>query len=211
MRRSASLDAALAGLAGCLLFGAAASVERGLGLGPKGSACLEELGKSVLLLAFGWFSQGAFLERNPLRQARFRALGCARGLSLGLVAVTVFAGAENLAYLIAFPEFGVLGRLLWSLPVHLVAALVEALSLLFLLRGWSLETGPRWRLAGCACAVGGLGLASAWHATANVLVSEPLVPGVFTGGVAISLLLFLVLLSQFHRRAYLGGFLHGAY
>jgi len=210
MTRAALLEAGLAGMAGGLLFGLTAGLERHFGAGPISSALLEELGKTVLLLGFGLSGLGSAPDRNPLRAARSRALGLARGLSLGLVAVTLFAGAENIAYLIAFPEFGVLGRLLWSLPVHLVAALLEALGLLFLLRWLGTRSGLRWRLVGVACALAGLALASTWHAAANLLVADRLGPGSFAAGVATALLLFLVLMSQFLRQAYLGGFLHGA-
>ena len=135
-------------------------------------------------------------------------MALARGLSLGLVAVAVFAGAENLAYLIAFQEAGVLARLLWSLPVHLVAALAEALGVLLLFR-WR-GSGPaeaRGRLPLVGEPVPGLRLAPG-RQPARLRITSPLRPSRL--GVVIANLLFLVLLLQFLRQAYLGGFLHGA-
>lgn len=201
MRRPALQDALVTVGAGVALYGAAAGLETVSGVGLAVSAILEELLKVAVLLVFGWTGRRAMGEGETRRLARSRALGLARGLSLGLVTVTVFAGAENLAYLAAFPEAGVLARLVWSLPVHLVAALTEALGILCLFR---------WRRAGVAFLLGLAALAMAWHATANLLASHQLAFPVFAGGVVAANLLFLVLLSQFLRHAYLGGFLHGA-
>lgn len=201
------VPALLAGAAGGLLFGAAAGLEGRLGAGPLLSALLEEAGKVTLLLLFGGLGQGPARGLATRRETRSRGLALARGLSLGLVAVTVFAGAENLAYLLAFPEFGVLERLLWSLPVHLVAGLLEALGVLFLFRWLETKSGFRWRAAGLASCLGALGLAVCWHGAANLLAAEH--PAAVPGGAVVAFLLFLVLLPQFLGRAYLGGFLHG--
>ena len=132
MKRPAFMDGALAVLTGLLLYGGAVGSETVLGTNLSGSALLEELGKALLLLAFGWC--GTARAGHLSRQGRARARGLARGLSLGLVAIGVFAGIENLAYLLAFREAGVLARLFWSLPVHLVAGLLEALGVVFLFR-----------------------------------------------------------------------------
>jgi hypothetical protein len=200
VKRRAFIEAVLAALAGLLLYAAAAGLETVLDAGPTLSAILEELGKTMLLLVFGWSGRvGA--------SVRQRVLGLARGLSLGLVAVTVFAAAENMAYLLAFQEAGVLARLLWSLPVHLVAALAEAWGVLILLRGR--ETSRR-AILGTLCWFAGLCFACAWHIGANALASVHLAASTFAGGVALAILLFLVLMSQFLKQAYLGGFLHGA-
>jgi len=137
----------------------------------------------------------------------------ARGLSLGLVAITVFIGVEHLAYCAAFPEAGILTRLLWSLPVHLVAALVEALGALALLQQVNAEAeGRPWAraLRGPGACCGALALAAAWHGGANLLVSGRLALPVFVTGACLAHLLFLILLSRFLTQAYLGGFLHGA-
>lgn len=201
MRNSTFREALVAVTAGLALYGAAAGLGTAGGGGPVFSALLEELLKAALLLGFGWAGRRMGGEDNPRRLARCRALGLARGLSLGLVAVTVFAGAENLAYLAAYREAGVLARLLWSLPVHLVAALLEALGVLCLFRG---------RLAGSAFGCGLVALAMGWHAAANLLAAHRLAFPAFAGGVAVANLLFLILLLQYLRHAYLGGFLHGA-
>jgi hypothetical protein len=213
VKRPGVMDGGLAIAAGLVLYGAMAGIELALQADPRISAILEELGKALLLLVSGWrggLGRRAILERNPVRLTRWLALGTARGLSLGLVAVAVFIGAENLGYLIAFPESGVLARLLWSLPVHLVAALAEALGALFLLRQLAVKGAIRNRLAGLSAWTGALVLAMAWHLTANLLVSHHLEPWTFTAGMVIANLLFLVLLLQFLKQAYLGGFLHGA-
>jgi hypothetical protein len=129
-------------------------------------------------------------------------MGTARGLSLGLAAVAVFVIAENLAYFSAFPEAGILKRLLWSMPGHLVAALLEALGALGLLR-----RRDRWGglLAGLS-----LGLAISWHGALNLLASGTLTLQVFAAVALLANLLLLGLLHLFLDRAYLGGFLHGA-
>ncbi len=215
VKRSALLEGVIAVMAGLALFGAAAGMEMAVGAGPTASAILEELGKAALLLLAGrlgiLFRAGQILERNSRRQARSLALGAARGLSLGLVAIAVFAAIENMAYLIAFPESGVLTRLVWSLPVHLVAALAEAMGTLFLFRYLS-DKAPGWlkKLIGTTTWIGSLALAMVWHIGANLLVSGHLTASAFTAGMVTANLLFLVLLSQFLRQAYLGGFLHGA-
>ena len=210
MKHPVCQDGVTAVVAGLLLYAAATGVETFLTAGPMVSAILEELGKMLLLVGFGWSGRSAARERHPLRQARARALGAARGLSLGLVAVVAFAGAENLGYLIAFQEAGILARLLWSLPVHLVAALSEALGVLFLLRCLEGKRDFRPRLVGISAWFAGTGLAMAWHVGANILVSNSLTPSVFAGGVVLANLLFLVFMLLFLRQAYIGGFLHGA-
>ena len=177
MTRPALMEGGLVVVAGLALYGAAAGIEIALGANHNVSALLEELEKSVLIMLFGWLgirARAASWEHSPAKQARSLALGAARGLSLGLVAVTVFAGAENLGYLIAFPESGVLTRLLWSLPVHLVAALTEALGALCLFH-WLGGTGKlKRRLAGLPIWIGTMVLAMAWHLAANLLVSNRL-------------------------------------
>lgn len=180
---------------GAALFGLAAGLERGFELGPVSGAWLEEAGKTLLLLGFG------LLGNRRAIPERTRALGIARGLSLGLVAVSVFVLIENLAYFAAFPEAGILGRLLWSTPGHLVAALLEALGLLALLRR------ERFGLLRAGAA---LALAGAWHTGLNLLASGPLAGSHFLAGSAVALLATLTLLFLFLGQAYLGGFLHGA-
>lgn len=195
-------EALLALAGGGALFGLAASLERGFDLGPVAGAWLEEVGKTLLLLGFGLlWSRRIVPERQPRRAERTRALGIARGLSLGLVAVSVFVLIENLAFFAAFPEAGILDRLLWSTPGHLVAALLEALGLLALLRGE--RFGPL--RAGVA-----LILAGGWHTGLNLLASGPLAGSYFLAGSAVALLAALTLLFLFLGQAYLGGFLHGA-
>jgi drug/metabolite transporter (DMT)-like permease len=94
--------------------------------------------------------------------------------------------------------------------VHLVAALAEALGVLFLFRNLEGKRTLRRTLVGISLGFASLCLAGAWHMGANVLVSERLDPMVFAAGVVSANLLFLLLLSQFLKQAYLGGFLHGA-
>jgi hypothetical protein len=203
-------DGVLAVTAGLLLYAVAAGLETVLRTGLWSSTLLEELGKAVVLLVFGGTWRNTARAGRTVRQARSRALGLARGLSLGLVAIAVFAGAENMAYFLAFREAGVLARLFWSLPVHLVAGLVEALGTVLLFRCLERKPGFRARLGGMSLWFSSLCLACAWHGGANGLVSGHLASSTFLGGIVIANLLFLVLLSQFLKQAYLGGFLHGA-
>ncbi len=195
-------EAVLALAGGCALFGLAAGLERGLGLGPVSGAWVEEVGKVLLLLGFGIRGlRRAAPERQSRRADRAKALAAARGLSLGLVAVSVFVLIENLAYFAAFPEAGILDRVLWSTPGHLAAALLEALGLLSLLR--------RSRF-GVLKAVTALTLAGAWHTGLNMLASGALAGPHFLAGSLVALLAFVAFLFLFLGQAYLGGFLHGA-
>jgi hypothetical protein len=199
--------------AGLGLFGLMAALEIHFKTGLLASALLEESGKALLILVFGWLGMrvrtgSAQSEASPARRKRALFLGAAHGLSLGLLATAVFIGAENLDYLIAFPEAGVLERLLWSAPVHLVAALTEALGSIVLLR--SLEMRGWRRLARLALWLGTFLLAWGWHAGANQLVSRELSPTVLGAGIVIANVFFLVLLARFLRHAYVGGFLYGA-
>lgn len=196
------VEAFLAGAGGVALFGVASGLERGFGLGPVSGAWVEEVGKAVLLLGFGAAGvRRAVKPGAPRRAGRVRSLGAARGLSLGLVAVAVFVLIENLAYFAAFPEAGILSRLLWSTPGHLAAALLEALGALALLRG------SRF---GVVKAVTVFALAGAWHAGLNLLASGALAGPHFLAGALAALLAALSLLFLFLGQAYLGGFLHGA-
>jgi hypothetical protein len=190
-------------------------IEVGIQAGTVVSVELEELSKASLLLLFGYLGvqtgqSGG--ERHPVRRARARALDFARGLSLGLVAIVIFAGAEDLLYLHAFPEAGVLARLAWSLPVHLVAGLLEALGTVSLFRhpagAIAIRRVRTW--VGLFFWVGSLGLAAAWHLAANQLASGPLPFPLYLAGAVTAFLLLVALLSAFFRQAYLGGFLHGA-
>ena len=210
MKRSAFAEGVSVAMAGLLLYGVMAGIESGLGMDLTVAAILEELGKAMVVLGFGWYGRRAAHEGPLPRLAQRRALGLARGLSLGLVAVAVFAGAENMAFLVAFREAGILARLLWSLPVHLVAALLEALGVVFLFRGMEGRANFRARLVGVFLWSSSLCLAGVWHRGANALVSVRLASSTFAAGVVIANLLFLVLLSQFLKQAYIGGFLHGA-
>lgn len=196
------MEAFLTLAGGVALFGVASSLERGFGLGPVSGAWVEETGKAALLLGLGAAGvRRAVKQGAPGRAGRARSLGAARGLSLGLVAVAVFALIENLAYFAAFPEAGILSRLVWSTPGHLAAALLEALGALALLRG---------NRSGIFKAVAALVLAGAWHTGLNLMASGALAGPHFLAGSLAALLAALSLLFLFLGQAYLGGFLHGA-
>ncbi len=213
---SPASEMALVLLAGAALFAAAAAIERLLGTSPAVSAVLEESLKTISILSIGYFAYRASMRRPDApgtgRERRAR-LAAARGISLGLASTLAFAGIENLAYLFAFPEAGILARLAWSLPVHLVAALLEALGALASLTALAaFAAGRRSRLR--ALASGGALVAlvaagSAWHAAANVLVDSGIASWTYVGGATASLALAQVLVRVVTRRAYNGGFLHG--
>jgi hypothetical protein len=204
------------------LYGIAAAVEIAGSSSPAASALIEEGLKAALLLGAAVLglrvSRGRAVERPSLRRERLLRLAAARHLSLGLVAIAAFAGAENIAYFAAFPEAGVLGRFLWSMPVHLVAALVEALGLLpfVALRAERIARplgGPQGALrplkAGALwCA--SLAAAASWHLAANTLVSSGQLPEIFPVGAAVNLALLALLMGGYLNRAYIGGFLHGS-
>ena len=193
---------------GVSLFELAAFVERRTGMGALPSAFLEEAGKAALILGFGLFG----LRSERARRAAL--LSGARGLCLGLVGVAIFVAAENLAYFLAFPEASVLERLVWTLPVHIVAALLEAIGALVLLRALApLPKGRKVEPGELALGIVAFGLAllgaAAWHWAANLLVlaglsTRNLVLGALTGS-GLAVLLFTLLL----RRAFIGGFLDG--
>lgn len=206
-------EGALAVAAGLALYGASAGIESATGVAPVMGAVVEETAKAALLLLAGWLGRHHPRACHPPQRPRARALGMARGLSLGLVAITVFIGMENLVYCSAYPEAGILVRLLWSLPVHLVAALAEALGTLALLKQLDTRSPDRrWvrTLRGPGVWIGSLACATAWHGGANLLVSDRLAWPIFLAGASLATLLCLVLLSRFLTQAYLGGFLHGA-
>lgn len=200
---TAVLEASLAAASGLLLYLAILALE-GLGelLLPRDApeaarralfALVEEGAKLCLLFLYRRFYAGA----GPRGQA-------ARGLSLGIAAIAVFAAIENLAYFAAFPGWGAAGRLLWSEPVHLVSALALSLGLLAPAAGRGAAAGLRagaGRSAapaapgramgdrgspggggrGAARAAlalsGGFALAYAWHLAANLAASGLLFPG----------------------------------
>lgn len=216
-RPRALQEGVLAVAGGLALYGASAGIEIATGAAPVMGAGVEETGKAALLLLAGWLGgrhpRACHPAQHPRAMPRSQALGTARGLSLGLVAITVFIGMENLLYCFAYPEAGVLARLLWSLPVHLVAALAEALGALALLqRPDTRSQDRRWVriLRGPGVWFGSLACATAWHGVANLLVLGRLAWPIFLAGASLATLLCLVLLSRFLTQAYLGGFLHGA-
>ncbi len=193
MRRIlAALAVAAAGLGSWL---ALAWLEAALGGGLVLSACLEEAMKVLVL---------------GLALVLGRSRGPGRALLLGLMAIGVFAAAENLAYLLAFRSPDILERLLWSEPVHLVTGLAWALALAGLARG---QDRIPARLLGFL----GLGaLALSWHLGFNLLAAGPLPgPGREGHGLALALaglcngLAIIILGRYFVQRAIIGGFLYG--
>ena len=206
---------------GAGLFAAAAAIERAAGSGVAVSAVLEECGKALLLLVWGFYgwesaARGGAPTLSRARRRRELLLGEARGLSLGLVSIAVFVAAENLAYFAAFPEAGILTRLAWAVPVHLVAALLEAVGALLFLRAltlWAQRTEARSWLGpalGCLAWLASLGGGAAWHTAANLLVERGLDTKSLVAGSLAGSTLAVLLFALFLRRAYIGGFLHGA-
>ena len=243
--RQAVLEAGLAAISGLLLYLGALVLE-GLGellLAPGSPeaarralfALIEEGAKLGLLLAFGLrFGAGGPRRRG----ADALRLGAARGLSLGIAAVAVFAAIENLAYFAASPGWGAAGRLLWSEPVHLVSALALSLGLFPLVSGRGGPAGrtdPRRamgdrgipaggpagrRAARAAPAIaGGFALAYAWHLGANLAASGLLLPRaaeapggaarLLAAGSILNAAALWALLRLYLRKAVIGGFLYG--
>lgn len=223
--RQAVLEAGLAAISGLLLYLGALVLE-GLGellLAPGSPeaarralfALIEEGAKLGLLLAFGLrFGAGGPRRRG----ADALRLGAARGLSLGIAAVAVFAAIENLAYFAASPGWGAAGRLLWSEPVHLVSALALSLGLFPLVSG---RGGPAGRSAARAAPAiaGGFALAYAWHLAANLAASGLLLPRaaeapggaarLLAAGSILNAAALWALLRLYLRKAVIGGFLYG--
>lgn len=214
------LEGTAASAAGAGLYAGAALLENQLVASPVLSAGLEEIGKALVILAAGLLAmrhaaRASRVERAPARRLRMLRLGAARGLSLGLVAAAVFAAVENIAYLAAFPETGVLARLAWSLPVHLAAALAEAVGAEMLLGRLARHAAVRparpsrlvlaaaaWLLALCG--------AAGWHAGANLLAERGFTRGAFALGTVTAFALTALLLALFLRRAHIGGYLDAA-
>ncbi|HOX47714.1 MAG TPA: hypothetical protein PLG14_00905 [Spirochaetales bacterium] len=223
--RQAVLEAGLAAVSGFLLYLAMLVLE-GLGdlLFAPGSpeaarralfALIEEGAKLGLLLAFGLrFGAGGPRRRG----ADALRLGAARGLSLGIAAVAVFAAIENLAYFAASPGWGAAGRLLWSEPVHLVSALALSLGLFPLVSG---RGGPAGRSAARAAPAiaGGFALAYAWHLAANLAASGLLLPRaaeapggaarLLAAGSILNAAALWALVRLYLHKAVIGGFLYG--
>ncbi|HTX71452.1 MAG TPA: hypothetical protein VMC79_01370 [Rectinemataceae bacterium] len=220
--------------AGTALFALAAILERAFSMGTVASACTEELGKGLLLLLAACAGRALYAAPShaPASAARLRRvqlLASARGLSLGLVAVASFAAVENLAYFAVFPEAGVLERLLWSLPVHLVSALVEAVGVLALMRalvaggagngskggaggGGAGGVGALLRLGrGGAILTASVGAGIAWHSAANMMVERGLGLASLVAGSVAALALAALLFALYLGTAYIGGFLHGSH
>lgn len=141
---------------GLSLFALLAAGERLLDSGHVASALLEESAKWTLIAAFLFFPpssrrRGAAAETKRSGQSRPASRDDSRRLRtrppieprreparleaatdrlfLALAAVTVFVATENMAYFLAFPESGIFLRLAWAEPVHIVAALAEAIGL----------------------------------------------------------------------------------
>ncbi len=197
MRRIlAALAVAAIGLGSWLVL---AWLETALGGGLVLSACLEEAMK-VLVLGLA-----LVLGRS---QGQGQAPG--RALLLGLMAIGVFAAAENLAYLLAFRSPDILERLLWSEPIHLVTGLAWALALAGPGRG---KDRIPARLLGFL----GLGaLALSWHLGFNLLAAGPRPgPGKEGHGLALALAglcngpAIIILGKYFAQRVLIGGFLYG--
>ncbi len=223
--RQAVLEAGLAAISGLLLYLGALVLE-GLGellLAPGSPeaarralfALIEEGAKLGLLLAFGLrFGAGGPRRRG----ADALRLGAARGLSLGIAAVAVFAAIENLAYFAASPGWGAAGRLLWSEPVHLVSALALSLGLFPLVSG---RGGPAGRSAARAAPAiaGGFALAYAWHLGANLAASGLLLPRaaeapggaarLLAAGSILNAAALWALVRLYLHKAVIGGFLYG--
>ncbi|HRY71841.1 MAG TPA: hypothetical protein P5165_01340 [Spirochaetia bacterium] len=223
--RQAVLEAGLAAISGLLLYLGALVLE-GLGellLAPGSPeaarralfALIEEGAKLGLLLAFGLrFGAGGPRRRG----ADALRLGAARGLSLGIAAVAVFAAIENLAYFAASPGWGAAGRLLWSEPVHLVSALALSLGLFPLVSG---RGGPAGRGAARAAPAiaGGFALAYAWHLAANLAASGLLLPRaaeapggaarLLAAGSILNAAALWALVRLYLHKAVIGGFLYG--
>jgi hypothetical protein len=230
-----SLPAIAAVASGLLLYFLLAGLETALGSGLLASVGLEELCKCLLALAFALSFSAADrsgLARGAKSKAKAkRSLGLppeVKGLSWALVAVAIFATAENLAYFAAFPGQGILLRLIWSEPVHLVSALAEASAIYLLLsllpRGQATRAGAgpgkAGRLAGQALtALALLAFALAWHLGFNLVADGPLPALAADAGPAwratltfaalANLAALAALAYHFAHRVIVGGFLYG--
>jgi hypothetical protein len=196
-----------------------ALVEGLLGASPLGSALIEEGAKALLLAllaAWGFRKARERIPRAELSRREFRtAISYAvRHISLGLALILAFATVENLAYFLAFPTGDIFGRLLWSEPVHLVAALAEALGSGAALRILSRGQGRRRLFAAFLRWLPWFLGAIAWHLGANYLAGglageafrqgPPLLPG------ALANLIIIILVGRLYvRRLIIGGFLYG--
>lgn len=169
-RLSGLSEGALPALAaGLLLFPLLSFLDRAAaGLLP--SALVEETCKFLLVLAFAGLP--------PSRSS---------GTSRAIVAITIFSALETLAYQASFPGTPVWGRLFWSSPVHLVAALAAALAL------GRAGLGLRRALGGALA----LGFGLAWHLLANALAGLPGGPGpLLLAALSIANLALIVALSR---------------
>lgn len=231
MRRASfpgpAIEGAIAIFAGTGLFFAVAGIESSLRASSSSSAFIEEIGKASTILTFGWIyryleaHEGAPKGKSP-RGARLRRGATARGVSMGLAAAAVFAAVENLAYFAAFPEAGILARLLWSLPVHLDSALLEALGALPLLgisprvsrsrKGALRGLAPRFASLAYHTLAFAVGLVAGalLHAAANLAAEMGIAAEALASGALVGIIGFAALAKAYYHTAYIGGFLHGA-
>ena len=143
---------------------------------------IEEAAKFLLVLAF----VGTVKPR-------------ARAASLAIVAIVIFSAVENAAYAAAFPGGAILGRLLWSSPVHLISALAYAIAL-----GRPGRAPIRFRFSTALAFAG----AFTWHLVANLVASRN--PGSLEGLVmaTVSIAFFLALSRAFFGTLLIGGLDH---
>lgn len=130
---------------------------------------------------------------SPGARRRGRAL-----LGMAALAAWAFGAAENLSYFLAFPDAASFWRLIYSMPVHLNAALLYALA-------WGRADEGEAARPGWAAPALGLGWHLAFNAAALALPVRVAAP---IGG-ALNLIAFLALAYAAERRFVLRGVFYG--
>lgn len=186
-RPLAALSAAVAGALGAGAYAAAF-------IRTAPAAASEEALRFCLIGLF------ALLLRRSQPDARERGRAL---FGMAALAGWSFGAAENLAYFLAFPDAAAFWRLLYSLPVHLNAALLYALA-------WSRTEGSRGAGPGAAApswAAPAVGFA--WHLALNAAAIALPVRLVAPIGGALNLALFFALAYAAERRFVLRGAFYG--
>lgn len=156
---------------------------------------VEEGCKFLAALAFMRGSRGLSALRRRLDDGNsFDPEPGLRWPGLALATVVVFATAENLSYYIAFPGAGILWRLFWSLPIHLVGAMAVILGLV---------AGRISRI------LAALLFALSWHLAANAIAAAGPSTATLAAGSLANLLAIAALTRAWLQSVIVEGTLHG--
>jgi len=203
---AAVLEPAVVLASGCFLWAILVQLDRGVTalagtLAPNlpfatlsAPVAVEEAAKLCLFIAFMIAERplaGLRLRLDPGPRSDERDVS-PRWPGLALATIAVFGTFENLAYLSAFSSAGIVGRLFWSLPVHVAGAMAVIAAL-----------SSRRSLVAPAFL-----FAAGWHLGANALASSSPSAAVLIAGSVLSVAAIVVLSRLWFRNVVLEGIVH---